>query len=399
MKGSAPNFLAVDFYCGAGGTTRGLLDAGGYVLCGIDKDEDNRETYLRNNRNAALDGREPEFLAFDMFPKSLEYPEGQQDEVWNKLRQLIPHYRQLADGVPLLFVICAPCQSFTRFVQRRMTPDRSESRHRDLNLLSQTMDFIAEFKPDMVISENVGSIKTGTYRHVWSDFQDELRGLGYTVGEDLVCASRFSVPQLRRRSVLLAHVTKSGCPANFNLVVPTLDPNSLELSSMDSIGHLPPLEAGEKSDDIANHACRNLSEVNRRRLKALKPGEPNWGLSETSYGDLSLPCHRRLIAKGKRGFGDVYTRMHPNRPAPTLTTRFLNVSNGRFGHYDERQVRGLSLREGAALQSFRDDYEFYGENMDVIARMIGNAVPPNLSAFMASWLVALWRDSIGAQSE
>ena len=34
-----PKFLAVDFYCGAGGTTRGLLDAGGYVICGIDKDE------------------------------------------------------------------------------------------------------------------------------------------------------------------------------------------------------------------------------------------------------------------------------------------------------------------------------------------------------------------------
>lgn len=32
-----PKFLAVDFYCGAGGTTRGLLDAGGYVAAGVDK--------------------------------------------------------------------------------------------------------------------------------------------------------------------------------------------------------------------------------------------------------------------------------------------------------------------------------------------------------------------------
>ena len=54
MEDNAPSFLAVDFYCGAGGTTRGLLDAGGYVLCGIDKDEDNRDTYVRNNQNNAL---------------------------------------------------------------------------------------------------------------------------------------------------------------------------------------------------------------------------------------------------------------------------------------------------------------------------------------------------------
>ena len=50
-----PDFLAVDFYCGAGGTTRGLLDAGGYVICGIDKDETNRTSYRDNNRNTTLD--------------------------------------------------------------------------------------------------------------------------------------------------------------------------------------------------------------------------------------------------------------------------------------------------------------------------------------------------------
>ena len=399
MKGSTPSFLAIDFYCGAGGTTRGLLDAGGYVVCGIDKDEDNRDTYLRNNQNALLDRNEPEFLAFDMFPRTLEYSEGQQHEVWNKLRQLIPRYRQLADGVPLLFVICAPCQSFTRFVQRGMTSHRSQSRHRDLNLLSQTIGFIAEFKPEMIISENVASIKTGAYRHVWSDFEGRLRGLGYSVGEDRVCASQFGVPQYRRRSVLLGLLTNNGRQSAFDPPVPSLDSDAEELSAVDAIGHFPPLEAGERSEDIANHGCRNLTEVNQRRLMSVKPGEPNSVLSESPYGDLSLPCHRRLIAKGKRGFGDVYTRMHPNRPAPTLTTRFLSVSNGRFGHYDETQVRGLSLREGAALQSFRDDYDFYGQNMDVVARMIGNAVPPKLSAFMANWLVDLWRDFSGTQQK
>lgn len=59
---SKPRFLAVDFYCGAGGTTRGLLDAKGYVICGIDNNPNCRETYLANNTNTFLDRRGPHFL-------------------------------------------------------------------------------------------------------------------------------------------------------------------------------------------------------------------------------------------------------------------------------------------------------------------------------------------------
>ena len=302
----------------------------------------------------------------------------------------------MAAGVPLLFVICAPCQSFTKFVQRRITVDRTQSRDRDLNLLSQTIGFVAEFQPEMVISENVASIKSGQYRHIWSDFQEQLRGLGYAVGEGRVCASRFGVAQYRRRSVLLAFKTEHGCESTFDTSVPYHDPEARQISVLEAIGHLPPLKSGESSPDIFNHVCRNLTEVNRRRLMSVRPGEPNFGFAETPFGDLSLACHRRLADKGRRGFGDVYTRIRPGRPAPTITTRFHSVSNGRFGHYDEGQVRGLSLREGALLQSFREDYEFYGEGMDSIARMIGNAVPPKLSQYMANWIYDLWSDNTNA---
>ena len=73
-KTQSPHFLAVDFFCGAGGTTRGLLDAGGYVIAGIDKDESCRETFERNNKNTTLDGNAPAFLPLDMFPASADYP-------------------------------------------------------------------------------------------------------------------------------------------------------------------------------------------------------------------------------------------------------------------------------------------------------------------------------------
>lgn len=391
-----PKFIAVDFYCGAGGTTRGLLDAGGYVIAGIDKDEDCRETYVRNNHNTTLDSAIPEFIALDMFPSTHDYSQGQQDEVWDRLNDLIPRYRRLAVDKPLMFAICAPCQSFTKFIQHRMTPKRTEGRERDQNLLSQTVKFIETFSPEMVLSENVASIGRGKYQKIWEDFQSQLRNLGYVVGVGGVCASRFGVAQYRRRSILIGIKNAWSHNPLFNLpVLPVPHHNSEAplLSTQEAIGHLPLLQAGDECVDISNHVCRNLTDINRLRLMSVKPGEPNFGFAESPFGDLSLPCHRRLVEKGKRGFGDVYTRIRPDQPAPTITTRFHSVSNGRFGHYDESQVRGLSLREGALLQSFGQDYEFYGEGMDTIAKMIGNAVPPKLSEYMAGWLQGLWADN------
>ena len=383
-----PEFLAVDFYCGAGGTTRGLLDAGGYVIAGIDKDEACRETYRINNRNTMLDCAEPEFIGMDMFPASESYPHGQQEEVWNVLYELIPHYRKIAPDAPLLFAICAPCQSFTKFKQQRMTDERTISRERDRDLLSHSIGFVEAFRPDMIISENVANIG-----FVWDDFQRNLRNLDYNTGTRKVCASRFGVPQYRRRSILMAVKEKPHSGLNFDLPIPDHDADAPPSPSVrEAIECFPSLDAGEKHLSIANHECRNLTEINRQRLMSVEPGQPNFGFAETQFGDLSLPCHRRLAEKGKRGFGDVYTRIHPDRPSPTITTRFHSVSNGRFGHFAPEQVRGLSLREGATLQSFSKDYEFYGDSMDTIAKMIGNAVPPKLSACMAAWLLALWHD-------
>ena len=79
--------------------------------------------------------------------------------------------------------------------------------------------------------------------------------------------------------------------------------------------------------------------------------------------------------------------MAGNRLAPTITTRFLSITNGRFGHYDTRQNRGLSVREGALLQTFPENYMFYPENnLQFCATLIGNAVPPKLARFFGEYI-------------
>ena len=110
---------------------------------------------------------------------------------------------------------------------------------------------------------------------------------------------------------------------------------------------------------------------------------------DTPYGDLSLDCHRRLEKKsGDRSFTDTYTRLDGNAAAPTITTKCVAVSNGRFAHYDMKQNRALSPREAALLQTFPEDYIFYPEeNIQFSAAIIGNAVPPRLAEFFGARIV------------
>jgi len=388
-----PAFLAVDFFCGAGGTTRGLIDAGGYVIAGIDKDTSCLETYTRNNLN--FDSESPKFLGYDMLPRTQRYPGGQQDQIFEELGKLIRDYKRSAKDLPLLFAVCAPCQPFTKLPQNAVGYQRRIARNRDRSLLLEAAKFIKKFRPEFVLSENVPGInQRGRYGRIWKKFQEELIHLGYATGSGIVCASRFGIAQHRKRSILIAmrkKLVKSNSLVDFagNLSLPEFDPKASPISVRQAIGGLPSIKAGEMHTKIPNHRARNLSPLNLRRLKAAKPGAPNSYMTNTRFGDLSLECHRRLNRRMKmKCFTDVYTRMHPDRPAPTITTKCHSISNGRFGHYDPKQIRGISLREAATLQSFPATYIFYPKHrVDPIAKMIGNAVPPKLACFYAKYLI------------
>jgi len=389
-----PSFLAVDFFCGAGGTTRGLIDAGGYVIAGIDKDTRCERTYVDNNSNTAIDYCLPRFLERDIFPATEDYPEGQQDDLFTDLEDLIPFYRSQAKDTPLLFAICAPCQPFTKLSKKELTEERKKGRKRDRNLLSEAAKFVEHFQPELVLSENVAGIKEPRYGGVWDDFRTTLEALGYVTGSKVVCTSKFGIPQYRKRSILMAvrkDLVRGERLADMmgtELLVPDADPDTLPVSVREAISHLPPIKAGETHTDLPNHRARTLSDLNLKRLSCAKLGESNAYMEETKFGDLSLDCHRKVNKRLQtRCFSDVYTRMHPDRPSPTITTKCHSISNGRYGHFDETQLRGISLREAAILQSFPDDYIFYPtEQIEPIARMIGNAVPPKLASFFAEYL-------------
>jgi len=83
-----------------------------------------------------------------------------------------------------------------------------------------------------------------------------------------------------------------------------------------------------------------------------------------------LACHKRTD-----GFRDIYGRMAWDEPAPTITGGCFNPSKGRFLHPVDN--RAITLREAAILQSFPRRYRFpVDKNKELVALMIGNALPP-----------------------
>jgi DNA (cytosine-5)-methyltransferase 1 len=74
--------------------------------------------------------------------------------------------------------------------------------------------------------------------------------------------------------------------------------------------------------------------------------------------------------------------------APTITTKSMSISNGRFGHFDTKQNRALTPREAALLQTFPLGYVFHPEEqVDFAARLIGNAVPPKLAKYFGKYIL------------
>ena len=93
-----------------------------------------------------------------------------------------------------------------------------------------------------------------------------------------------------------------------------------------------------------------------------------------------LPARLRVNAHrngaDRIGHRYVYGRLSYDKPASTITARFDSFTRGKFAHPTEN--RNITLREGARLQTFPDDFIFEG-TQEQIAALIGNAVPPLLA--------------------
>lgn len=335
---------ALDFFCGAGGLTRGLLNANINVLAGIDNDSRLERTYSLNNQPS-------KFIKQDINEvdiKKLRFELGiKQDDL-------------------VLYAACAPCQPFSTL--NRM--EGKDSRKQLLIVFAERILKVAP--PDFLIVENVPGLSNAYGKEIYKEFLRILNECGFkeeNMHRELLDAKDYGVPQSRKRFLLLANRSNKALPPVKVLKLKTV---------ADAISDLPKLNAGEKCSTIPNHEAKVLQQKHLAIVKAIpKNGGSRIDIMDTS---ILLACHQRNPTVHK----DVFGRMSWEKPAPTLTCRCTDVYCGRFTHPE--QDRPITLREAAALQSFENDYEFFGTNSH-IQKQIGNAVPVKLAEHVGRSIV------------
>jgi len=334
----------IDLFSGIGGLTHGFVLEGFDVVAGIDIDDSCRYAFENNNRS--------KFIRKD-------------------IAQVTPkELGELYGGESLKILVgCAPCQPFSTLNLNRALYQKSNEKWSSLDHFAR---LITGVQPEVVSMENVAELANSTKFPIFRRFVRTLQRNHYHVSYKVVDASRYGVPQRRKRLVLLA--SRLG---PISLLAET-HPNH-PATVRQTIGDLSPIRDGQTSRSDMLHRASILSDLNRKRIRAT----PRNGGSATSWERRLLPkCFKKKAGRSYKY--SVYGRMKWDEPAPTITTQFNSLGTGRFGH--PSQNRAISLREAARLQTFPDDYEFAKSgNLKVtrVAEHIGNAVPVRLGQVIA----------------
>ncbi len=336
---------AIDLFCGAGGLSHGLQEAGINVVAGFDLDPRCKYPF-EANINAGFFEQDVRTVTKDQLAR-----------LWEP-------------GSIRLLAGCAPCQPFSPY---RRGADTSADKK--WSLVGEFARLIKESTPDLVTMENVPGIASTL---IFRDFVSSLIQTGYEVSYRSCYGPEYGLPQHRRRLVLLASRIGTVTVPSGSYAQPDF------VTVRDAIARLPGLSSGEVDQHDSLHRSRTLTELNLQRIRASRPG----GTWEEWPPGLRAPCHRKSSGAT---YKNVYARMEWDKPSPTITTMAHNFGAGRFGHPD--QDRPISLREAAILQGFPVGYRFVRPGTPVefapLGRLIGNAVPPVLARSVG---VALMRN-------
>ncbi|MCI7085893.1 DNA cytosine methyltransferase [bacterium] len=272
-----------------------------------------------------------------------------------------------------------PCQSYSTLGKRQMD-ERA-------NLFMQYKRILKILQPRAFVFENVVGILSMDKGQLFKQIQREFEELGYSLKHQVLNAVDYGVPQQRERVILVGFKGIN----RYRYPQPTHGEGLKPYVTLkEAIGDLPVLKSGQAKDyyeapanneflefvraagatSVAEHAAPKNGAHLIRIMEALKDGQSKDDLPED--------------IRPKSGYGNTYAKLWWDKPSTTITRNFACPSSSRCIH--PRDSRAMSIREGARLQSFPDDYKFYGS--DGMKRLeIGNAVPPLLSVAIAKQMI------------
>lgn len=370
--GPAPGI--VDLFCGCGGLSEGFQQAGFRPVVGLDVNKPMIQTFAVNHPGArAIVGDINAISAGDLVGGTASAGGEPGQEVGEN------HQVHVVVGGP-------PCQGFSTVGDRFAADPRNR-------LFYQFLRVVSALTPTAVLMENVPGLLSMKGGQVSDIIRHELASRGYRVAVKRLLATNFGVPQKRERVFFLG--LSGAVPASVDPeeVLPERGPDAADggspITVAEAIGDLPPLGPGEgclvseyagapttsyqramraRATALFNHVSSRHSALVLRRINALAEGQ--------NHQD--LPAELQL----QSGYPNIYGRLWRDRPSDVITGNYGCVSApGRFIH--PTQPRVLSVREGARLQSFPDDFLVVGSSKSIRYKQVGNAVPPLLARAIA----------------
>lgn len=338
----------IDLFCGGGGLSRGLQDAGLDVRAHLDIWQPAVDTL---NANFGEDGKPVEVAGLTS--------EDLCDLVGGQTPRLVA-------GGP-------PCQSFTS-AGRRCEDDPRAS------LVGAYARLAAHVRPDVVVFENVEGFATAGGGRFTFELLDPLIAAGYWVRVRKVNLANYGVPQHRKRVIAVASLigdpplpkpthTAWGAPGAQHVAGKPFTPTLAEALE----GLAPP----GSDESPQGHVTPRVGDLEQARIRALKPGQTMRDLPEELWHDSYRKRAYRRVMDGtpteRRGGPPAgLRRLRPDEPSKAVTSAAVR----EFIH--PTADRRLTLREAARLQTFSDDFEFRGTPTEQ-ATLIGNAIPPRFA--------------------
>lgn len=350
MKNKKPT--VIDMFCGCGGLSRGFMDAGYEVLLGIDNNEDALKSFRANHNDAVgMNG--------DLF----------QDSTILQMASAINNRQvDLIIGGP-------PCQGFSLSGSRI----ENDERNRLFNAMVHAVQF---FQPKAFLLENVPGLATLYNGKARTAIIEEFTNLGYTVTHKILYAPDYGVPQIRKRLFFVGLLNGQ----EFKFPEPIVSPQNY-VTCGDAISDLHDFTSDNLGQEISEYRSEPKSTYQKMMRKKANRLYNHIGTkhSEQVVEVISLVPeggnHKDLppgIGENRK-FNEAWTRYHRNKPSKTIDT-------GHRHHFHYKYNRVPSVRENARLQSFTDDFVFFG-NKTQQYRQVGNAVPPLLGKVLGEKLL------------
>lgn len=341
-------FNVIDLFSGAGGLSRGFIDAGFKLLLGIDNDEVALKTFEYNHENAKgmnIDLSKPGFV----------------DEI----------KKHIGNNKVDIIVAGPPCQGFSLTGPRDINDERNQ-------LYLAVIEAIKILKPAAFIIENVPGMATLYKGKVKDAILYNLRKLGYNVDCSIMLAADYGVPQMRKRLIFMGIREDIGEP---EFPEPILSEEDY-VTCRQAINDLPPRvnEIGKDVDDYSGPPRSEYQKIMRNGCKKLynHVGTNHTKLVQDTIALVPEGGNHKDLPPGwgeSRRFNEAWTRYDGNKPSKTIDT-------GHRNHFHYEYNRVPTVRENARLQSFTDDFRFCG-NKTQQYRQVGNAVPPLLGYHLA----------------